>query len=997
MNQQDPSNGDKLPIVASQENPGEPEERTKVSARSLLHPSPGMRLSAHSPASHHALPPLTPLAPPAAALQTNVQQPWSGALPPPQPSLTQTGPELSLILEETATELPTLTGLEALQSMNAALPLPSPPPPAPALRVESLMHTSLHAGLTQSDEPTLVFALPGEEPEATPNTHNPLPPDAEPLPLAAPSGGWALLSLSEEAEQQRQARAKSDAQTDPSEGPASLNGALLAGRYRLEALVGVGGMGSVYRARDLELDERVALKLLRRDKIHGPGVLARFRQEVKLARRITHRNIARMFDLGEHDGKKFLTMEFVEGETLATMQSREPRPSLERVLTVAIGVCEGLRAAHEVDIIHRDLKPENVMVQPDGRVVITDFGIAWPLSESGLEGESGSKVGTPTYMAPEQVEDQQLSPRTDLYALGELLYQLLTGQPPWQASTLGGLLMKRLQLPPPNPADLRPELPSELSQLIVTLMATRPEDRPASAQEVLTQLMGIQRRLQPTEPAEVSSHARPGQLPLLQQLTSRAQKALESSGGMRRSLAVLPLKNQGMPEDNYLADGLTEDLLDSLSMVPELRLLSRHVTRKLGDEAGDPLELGRKLGVHAVLDGSLRRRGEQFRLSLRLTSTQDGIQFWAHRYDGPGGELLVISEQVAQEVTRMLQGTEQPATRQAATNPKAIELYLKARQLYHGSWSDIILQSQELFAHAHALAPQDPQLMAGYALALARRFVVQDWSPGQQELCQHLALRAQELAPNLGEAPMALAWLYLNQGEARACGNAIQQALRASPGLADGYDLAGQLLLEVGEVDKGSILLQTSLTLEPRLSHSRRHVARTIALQGRVDEAIALLDPMLEPPETRSAAAMSLSRVLLWHGRRTEARQYLSRLAGLEFSVKNRVLFILETAATGQLPPDPMAFLEMQSQSETGSVRVNSFLHQLSAEVLLASGHEARALQHLREANRCKLMDLFWLDHCPLLTGLRSLPEFEGLRQAFVERRDALLAGFNGG
>lgn len=858
------------------------------------------------------------------------------------------------------------------------------------------MHTSPRVGLTLSDEPTLVFALPGDEPEPAPEGNSLLPPDAEPQPLAAPSGGWALLSLSEDSEQQRQARARSDAPTRPSEGPASLNGALLAGRYRLEARVGVGGMGSVYRARDLELDERVALKLLRRDKINVPSVLAHFRQEVKLARRITHRNIARMFDLGEHDGEKFLTMEFIEGETLSTMQSREPRPSLERVLNVVIGVCEGLRAAHQVGIIHRDLKPENVMMQPDGRVVITDFGIAWPLSESGLEGEAGSRVGTPTYMAPAQVEDQPLSPRTDLYALGELPYQLLTGQPPWQASTLGGLLMKRLQMLPPNPAELRPELPPELSQLIVTLMATRPEDRPASAQEVMTQLAGLQARLRPAEGAEVSSNVRPGQLPLLQQLTARAQQAMESSGGLRRSLAVLPLRNQGLPEDNYLAEGLTEDLLDSLSMVPELRLLSRHVTRKLGEEAGDPLELGRKLGVHAVLDGSLRRRGEQFRLSLRLTSTQDGIQFWARRYDGPGGELLVISEQVAQEVTRMLQGTEQPTTRQAATNPKAIELYLKARQLYHGSWSDIILQSQELFAQAHALAPQDPQLMAGYALALARRFVMQEWSPGQQELCKQLALRAMELAPNQGEAPMALAWLHLNQGEARACGNAIQHALRASPGLADGYDLAGQLLLEVGEVEKGSILLQTGLALEPRLSHSRRHVARTIALQGRVEEAIALLDPMLEAPETRSAAAMSLSRVLLWHGRHTEARRYLSLLAGQEFSVKNRVLFILETAATGQLPPDPMAFLEMQSQSETGSVRVNSFLHQLSAEVLLASGHEERAVQHLREANQCKLMDLYWLDHCPLLTGLRTRPEFEALRQAFVGRREALLAGFNG-
>jgi serine/threonine-protein kinase len=214
-------------------------------------------------------------------------------------------------------------------------------------------------------------------------------------------------------------------------GTHSFEPQVLAGRYELLGLVGTGGMGSVYRARDRELDEIVALKMLRRELVDAPGMLARFRQEVKLARKVTHRNVARTFDIGEHAGDKFLTMELVEGESLANLLHREKKLELARVIELVEAICSALSAAHAAEVVHRDLKPDNVLLAKDGRVVVTDFGIARAVT-SDAQPTIGAPIGTPAYMAPEQLEGSHpIDARADLYALGAMTYELLTGQQPW--------------------------------------------------------------------------------------------------------------------------------------------------------------------------------------------------------------------------------------------------------------------------------------------------------------------------------------------------------------------------------------------------------------------------------------------------------------------------------------------------------------------------------------------------------------------------------------
>ncbi|MCW5836663.1 MAG: protein kinase [Labilithrix sp.] len=266
--------------------------------------------------------------------------------------------------------------------------------------------------------------------------------------------------------------------TSPEEAPP-----LLGGRYELLGMLGAGAMGTVYRARDRELDEVVALKMLKKE-LASADMVERFRREVKLARRVTHKNVARTYDIGEDGGDRFLTMEFIEGEMLAALLARRGKLPVAEVVTLGLDVCAGLAAAHAAGVLHRDLKPENVIVAKDGRTVITDFGIARAYAQQELSRTAAGIVGTPAYMAPEQVEGAaDLDARADLYALGAMLYELLTGQMAWQGDTIVTVAAGRLLRPPPDARATAPEVPGPVAALVLKLMARRREDRVASAED----------------------------------------------------------------------------------------------------------------------------------------------------------------------------------------------------------------------------------------------------------------------------------------------------------------------------------------------------------------------------------------------------------------------------------------------------------------------------------------------------------------------------------
>ena len=390
------------------------------------------------------------------------------------------------------------------------------------------------------------------------------------------------------------------------------SGDLLAGRYRVLELLGSGGMGTVYKALDTELEEVVALKTLRRELVDAPGALERFKREVKLARKVTHRSIARVFDVGEHEKEKFLTMEFVSGRSLGrVLADRGALPPAE-VIALGGAICEGLAAAHAAGVVHRDLKPDNVLIEDGGRVVVTDFGVARAIAVTDARATSaGGIVGTPAYMAPEQVEGGEVDGRTDLYALGVVLFELLSGALPFEGETPLSIAAARLVRPPRDLASLRPDVPSALVDVIRRALSRAPSGRFESATAMATALASS---------VSAASLVRSPSVPP----PARTEE---------RRIAVMPLR-AGSPDDAWMADGLAEDLGDALSMIHGVRVRARAGAPEPGE---DLRAFGRKNGVEALVEGSVRRQGDRFRATLRLLSVEDGFQIWAHRFDGSTG------------------------------------------------------------------------------------------------------------------------------------------------------------------------------------------------------------------------------------------------------------------------------------------------------------------------------------------------------------------------
>ncbi len=484
---------------------------------------------------------------------------------------------------------------------------------------------------------------------------------------------------------------------------------ILGARYEILGLLGAGGMGNVYRARDVELDEIVAIKVLKPQLVGAPGALERFRREVKLARRVTHPNVARVFDIGEHGGDRILSMELVDGESLAAAIRREVRIPLARVVEITRAVCEGVGAAHLAGVIHRDLKPDNILLAKDGRVVVTDFGIARAAAEGA---RTVGFVGTPAYMAPEQIDERAtIDHRADVYALGAVIYELCTGEPAWQAESLWALAAARLLEPPPDPRARRPELPAPLAELVLACMARDPAARPPSMSEV-------ERRLAQMTLPEPSATTPP---------VVREREHAATTTGVDKRVAVLPFSSAGADQD-YVADGLTEDLIDTLSVARGLRVRPRGAVMPYKGATRDAREVGRELDVAVVVEGSVRRAPGGYRINARLVSVADGFQLWARKFDVPEGELLAQNDVIAHAIAEALTVDLGVAPARAASDGRAVDLYLRARHAYHSAFSSPRTDVVALFDEVLALTPDDPRALAGRALAGAQSWIISSLS-----------------------------------------------------------------------------------------------------------------------------------------------------------------------------------------------------------------------------------------------------------------------------
>lgn len=724
---------------------------------------------------------------------------------------------------------------------------------------------------------------------------------------------------------------------------ATLAGQTLAGRYDVLELVAVGGMGAVYRARDRELDEIVALKVIRRELASLPAMVARFRYEVKLARRVTHGNVARTFELGIADGLMFCTMELVEGESLATRLSSYGALPVGEAVAIACAVCDGLAAAHAAGVIHRDIKPANVLLAHDGRVVVADFGVA---AVGVAAGDTGSELsGTPAYMAPEQARGEAATAASDVYAVGVMLYEMLTGRLPF-AGDLAAVLQAKLEAD--RIAVSSPDVPATLASLIGDATAQAVSSRIGSAK-------GLRDALAPWAATVKPAPAipRPGTV---------------AAGDITIVVVLAPQGDHAHPRF-YLARAVQEQVLARLTTKPRMRVLPRIELPAEGSPIGIGFVVGDSLVVRITL-----ARGAPIEMTFPLAFDQ---------IDAAADTIVAL---VDGEVAR-------PSERDARAD-HAEELLLEARDMAYRDFArvpDAIVKLEQ----ARELAPQNPRILATLAIGYIRGAFFRPATFRQgMEKARLLANSAVVLAPDLAEAHIACGHLELTTQAPERAATHFRIAIGLAPQLPEAHEQLGRMLLEAGYLEPALARLNEAISISPTFRSAKWEIARAHALAGRWDDAIALMRSLQEVGLDRPLAK---ARYAWWRGDFATVVEMHASLREAERTLWPGLIEALFDVFINGVPWSAKHALFVDALAgDIENRRRRVFMAQLAAEAAAYTGAHDSAVELLEQATIDGLFDLHWFDHCPMLDSCRQTPGMQRIRERIAARAHAILDALYG-
>jgi len=676
------------------------------------------------------------------------------------------------------------------------------------------------------------------------------------------------------------------------------------GHYLIVAKLGSGGMGVVYEAEDTHLGRRVALKFLPEELGTDPEMLARFEREARAASALSHPHICTIHDVGEEDGRPFIVMELMQGRTLKAVIAGRPLAT-DRILELAIQIADALEAAHGAGMVHRDIKPDNIFVTERGQAKLLDFGLA-KLGPEPAEATSidphraetlprpqqltvpGVTMGTIDYMSPEQLWGGNVDARSDLFSLGTVLYEMATGSPPFagQSSihTVDGILHQQ----PTAPVSLNPDVPPGLERIIAKAMEKDPALRYQSAAELKADLVRLQRG---GEPAARPGRPRRRRSPWLvasaallvaalavgSWLGARAWRDNSREGGAAAaaapSIAVLPFDDMSASKDQqYFADGLAEELLDTLAKVPGLRVVARGSSFQFKGEHEDVRVIGRKLDVGTILEGSVRKEGRRVRISAQLVNAADGFTLWSQTYDRELNDIFAVQDDIARSVSHALQvkllGKTAVRTTQPATDPEAFNLYLQGKYLAARRTRKDLEQAVSYYKQALALDPNDALAWVGLADAhgnladIGALPVDQGYRQAREEVGKALAID-----PDLAEAYATLGWIHLAYDwDWAGADAAYKRALELEPRNASVMRRAGALAGTLGRFDEAIELTQRAVRLDPLNASGRSNLGLFSLYAGRLDEAQVAFNKVLELNPDYPSAHVFLGRVQLRRG-----------------------------------------------------------------------------------------------------------------------------------
>jgi len=461
-------------------------------------------------------------------------------------------------------------------------------------------------------------------------------------------------------------------------------------RYQIIEELGKGGMGRVYKALDTEIKENIALKLLKPEIAADEKTIERFRNELKFARKIRHKNVCQMYDLNKKEEIHYITMEYVPGEDLKSFMKRSKQLSILTAVSLAKQVCEGLVEAHRLGVVHRDLKPQNIMVDREGNVRIMDFGIARMMKDSALT-EEGAIIGTPDYMSPEQVDGKEADQRADLYSLGVIIFEMVTGRVPFKDDSAMSVALKHKTEIPVNPKELNAQVPESLSRLILRCMEKNKEKRYQRAEDVLSDLVTIEK--------EIKGETR----------TTRERKTdipLTDEREFHNSIAVLPFKDMSPQKDqDYFCEGLAEELINALTKVRGLKVAARTSSFSFKGKDVDIREIGRILNVGTVLEGSVQKSGNRLRITTQLVNVSDGYHLWSERFDRTMDNIFAIQDEISMAVVDRLKGEvleedREKITKRHTANKDALNLFLKGRYFFNRRYQGDMIKAVDFYQRA---------------------------------------------------------------------------------------------------------------------------------------------------------------------------------------------------------------------------------------------------------------------------------------------------------
>ena len=763
-------------------------------------------------------------------------------------------------------------------------------------------------------------------------------------------------------------------------------GTIFASRYEIIEELGKGGMGKVYRVEDKKIKEEVALKLIKPEIASDKKTIERFSNELKMALKISHRNVCRMYDLGEEKGAHYITMEYVPGEDLKSFIRRAAPVSIGKSISIAKQVCEGMAEAHRLGVVHRDLKPQNIMVDEEGNARIMDFGIARSVKGKGITG-AGVMIGTPEYMSPEQVEGKESDQRSDIYSLGVILYEMVTGRVPFEGETPLGIAMKHKAEMPKDPRELNDQIPVQFSQVILRCLEKEKQKRFHNAVEVGSELDKIEKGIptperviperKPITSKEITVSFGLKKLLIPALIIIFAVIALLISQFLPRkqaSLAVLPFTDLSPQRDQeVLCDGMTEEIISKLSGLEGWKVISRTSAMRYKDTDKDIKEIGQELDVATILEGSVRKEKDDIRVTVELINVKDRSQLWSDTYQQKLERVFYIQSDVAEKIANALKSKLSPEEKEKiqkkpTDNLEAYNMYMKGRYFFHRH------NAFKAFEYFEQAIEEDPNYASAYA-GIADSYI-KVGAVGLAGIAfpraKEAVLKALEIDNSLSEAHVSLATIkYLYEWDWEGAEKEFKRAIELNPGYAVAHINYAVFLSAMARHDQAIQESRLSLELDPLSPDTNQSAGNIFASARQYDEAIEALQRAIEMDPNMPFSHVSLGIVYIHKSMYSEAIEEIQKEKEIIHAPTLDLIIGIVYAKSGK-KDEAKKVLERLKDADV--------LNFIVAELYFVLGENDKGFEWLEKAYGAREAFMTGLKATPLIPdSVRSDPRFKAL------------------